>query len=373
MTGWNLHIGMVALIVIAFSLLFTPAMSQGDVIPPSVADARATDPANEPEPLEKDKPVERALAAGEVHAYALKLDAYQTVTVLLEKRGVAAVVTLFAPNGKKVGIFGSAASSQGKEQIDFVAESAGNYRIAVRTFFKPSPPGHYVITLADVHASSAQEKSGLAKRSCEEKIWFDSENNFLVNTALESLSQCMTAVGHRLQANYPQAVELVDQANQELKYLVGRWRWGEFVSPAYQESLLQDFSALSVAAGDSDSNRAGKIVELVVEDIRIKAEHCRNSNSGLGPRIVVTVATKRGTQEDKGWFVFYKSGLHEDQQGFARRFPQQSSPTSTEMAPSRYFFWLAERDDSPEPPRGKQKEFVVGKGLEKHQLDLSVP
>jgi hypothetical protein len=350
---------MIARIVIAFSLtslLLTPAPSQGDVSPPPVPDARAT----EPEPLEKGKPVERALAVGEVHAYALKLDADQTVTVLLEKRGVAAVATVFAPNGMKVGIFGSSASSQGTEQIAFPAESAGNYRIDVRTFFRPSSPGHYLITLGDVHATTDQERIELARRSCEEKSWLDSENHFLVDAALESLSQCITAVGHRLKANHPQAVELVDKANEELKYLISRWRWGEFISPAYQESLTDYFKALASSAVEPDAQLSFATMKEVVEGLKVKADHCRKSNRGLGEEVKVTAVTKRGSVVVPGCAVYYKTCLHQyPKNNPPLRFPNASSPAHHMLVPDRYIMWAGEFGQPP-PPQPDLVCFPVG-------------
>jgi hypothetical protein len=366
--GTILHMTVRNLVPLLLALLVVSPGSRGET---ATGTGRAFS-ATAPEPLERGKPVGKGLTVGEVHTYTLKLAADQTVTILLEKEGVAAVAALFSPDGKKTGTYGTV-SARGTEKISFIAEAAGTYRLTIRTLFKPTSPGRYILTFTDLHPASDREKSERASRSCREKSWLDPQNNFLVNEALGSLSQCLEAVGKRLAGSRPQAAGLAAEAEAELTYLRGRWRWGEAVSSAYRESLLQDFRAASAAAADPDAGRAAEALGLVVEDIRIKAEHCRSSNQGLGPRIVVTVETKRGTQEERGWFVFYKCGLHQDMKGFARRFPEESSPTSMEMAPSRYFFWIAAKDDAPEPPQTRQKEIVIGKGMEKHHLDLSVP
>jgi hypothetical protein len=81
----------------------------------------------------------------------------------------------------------------------------------------------------------------------------------------------------------------------------------------------------------------------------------------------------RGAQEEKGWYVFYKSCLYEHVPGHARRFPQQSSPTSNALVPSNYIFWLAPRDDTPEPAQIKRGCIEVGPEFTKHPLDLGVP
>jgi hypothetical protein len=338
----------------------------------SAPDASAAESLQNPEALVKGRPVEKALSVGETHLYQVNADADRVVRLQLEKMGVAAAVTVFAPDGESLESFGSTTSGQGAEQITFPTGKAGNYRVSVRTYFKPSPPGRYRITLVEVRSATDRDRIGRNRQSCQEKSWLDSENRFLVNEALDAISGCLSAVGQRLQERQPKAATLAGKAAADLHYLKGRWHW-EAVSPVYRESLLQDFRALASAAGDPNAKRAAKMLGRVAKDIGIKAEHCRKSNQGLGPRIEVQVVTKRGIQEEKGWFVFYKSFLYEDQTGFAKRFPQQSSPTTIEMAPARYFFWLAPRDDDPEPPQNKQKAITVGEGFENRHLDLSVP
>lgn len=367
---------------IALSLMLSPVVTEtvrADANPPPQPDARTADKAKESGLLEKGKPVEKALAAGEVHAYALKLGADQSVTVLLEKHGAAAVATLFAPDGEKVGTFGSTASNQGTEQITFVTESAGSYRITVRTFFKPSPPGRYLIKLAEVHAASNQEKSGRARQHCEEKNWLDRENNFLVKEALGSIFQCVSAVGHKLVTQFPQAAGLAAEANAEVSYLIGRWHWGEFVSPAYQENLIGDFRMLASAAEEPDAKRAFAIMKGVVEDLKIKADHCRKSNRGLGKDVDVHVKTyvkiTGGHKEERGLIVYYKLGIHEfKRDSTPLQFKTLSSPASMELPASWYWIW-AGNPGEPEPPREKLKKsgghkIEVGKGKGKDDFDL---
>lgn len=327
----------------------------------------------EPQLLEKGKPVEKALAVSEAHVYLLALGANQSVTVRLEKRGVAVVTTLLAPNGEKLGTFGSNASREGTDQIVFSTESAGSYRIIVRTFFKPSPPGNYQIGLVDVHATSDKEKSGRASRHCEEKSWLDRDNNFLVNEALESISRCMTAVGQRLDASSPKAPELAGEANAEVRYLIGRWHWGEFVSPAYQENLVQDFRVLAAASAEPDAKKAISMMKEVAEDLKIKADHCRKSNRGLGEDVTVRVKTRNEAREEAGWAVYYKLGIFQFAKGhMADRFPELSSPTRHRLPAGRYLMWVG-KPGHPEPSQERQERVSIGDGAREMALDLMIP
>ncbi|WP_298273582.1 hypothetical protein [Geobacter sp.] len=347
-------------IVIVFLLALAPlAAVAGE-------EGRPAPAAQEPEALEKGKPVEKGIGVGEVHVYALTSGAGQSVTLQLEKRGVAAVATVVAPDGEKLGSFGSAASREGTERIAFVAERGGMYRITVRTFFKPSPPARYRLLLTDVHTATEREKGVLAVRQCEEKSWFDRDNNFLVNEALSSISRCMTAVGQRLEGSHPKASELAAEANAEVDYLIGRWHWGEFVSPAYQDNLVQDFRALAAAAGEADAKMAFSMMKGVAEDLKIKAEHCRKSNRGLGKDVDVYVKTYMGDREASGLIVYYKLGIHQYSRNRLRsvEFDELSSPAHTRLPASYYFIWTG-RPGDPEPAPDRLKRIDVGAGEER--------
>lgn len=357
--------GIAARCVIALSLLCAPALAQGaPATSPAVA-APAVESEKIPVTLTKGKPVERALAKGEVHDYALQIPADHSAKLLLVKSGVAAVATVFAPDGNKLGVFGSAASGQGSEDITFVAETAGSYKIAVRTFFQPSPPGRYRLTLAAVQPLTEEEKFRLAKQSCQVKGWLDSDNNLLVDVALGSISRCLAAVGQSLKKRYPAAVGLAQEASRELSYLTSRWRWGEFVSPAYQESLTDDINALAGALDRQDAKYVWGAMQEVVRDIEVKAEHCRQSDRGLGGDVKVKVVTKKEGVEVKDMFVFYKRCLYKYSKLSPNRFGKLS-PVSYTLPPSLYLIWSGKSDQPPQlrhdpaclPVRGDQEQLI---------------
>jgi len=320
--------------------------------------------------LERGKPIERALAVGEVHSYEMVLPAGQYISVAIEKDGVAAVATLFGPDGRKIGVFGSSTSRQGSEPISFATQISGTYRIDVRTFFKPAPPGRYRVKVAELRAVSHQDWSRLAGQSCEEKNWMDRENNFQVNVILNSITECMSAVGRKLGTEHPKAAGIAEGTSSEVGFLVSRWQWGEFVSAAYQESLVLDFKMLVLAAKEKDKKRAYAIMSEVAGDLKIKADHCRNSTRGLGKDVTVKVATKKENTVDPGWQVYYKFRIHEFTEGYDRqRFSNLSSPAIQELPPGLYIIWAVK----PGKPESKKDIVKVGEGKEVVDLDLLVP
>jgi hypothetical protein len=254
-----------------------------------------------------------------------------------------------------------------------VAGTSGIYRIEVRTYFKPTPPGRYKVKLADLRTSTAQDRMRLAVQTCEEKRWVDGENNFLVDLMLNSISECMSAVGLKLGSRYPQAAGIATDTSAEIAFLTSRWHWGESVSAAYQEGLILDFNMLSSAAKERDEKRAYAIMREVADDIRIKADHCRNSTRGLGADVTISIETRKGNSQDPGWQVYYKLRIYEFSKGHTpERFPLPSSPTSYVLPPGKYLIW-AEKPMKAQSLRSKEELIRVGEGKQQLEWVLFVP
>ena len=323
--------------------------------------------------LQKGRVIERELAVGEVHSYEVALTAGQYVSVLFEKQGVALLATLIGPDGQKIAVFGSSVSRRGPEPVTFVADQSGRYRIEVRTFFKPTPPGRYTAKLTELRTATSGDKIGWARQSCEEKSWLDRENNFQVDEVLKSITECMSAVARKLGSKHPEATRLAAETSSQVDYLVGRWRWGESVSAPYQESLTLDFRMLAAAAREADEKRAAAILREVADDVRIKANHCRKSTRGLGGDVAVQVETRKEDKIDPGWQVFYKCRIYQFTKEYTpRRFPKPSSPTRHELPPGIYVLW-AEKPGGPKPLRSKEDIVTVGEGKQQMEWVLMVP
>ncbi|HEX8736010.1 MAG TPA: CHAT domain-containing tetratricopeptide repeat protein [Pyrinomonadaceae bacterium] len=104
------------------------------------------------------KPIERSLAGNEAHSYKILLAANQYLHVVVEQRGIDVVVTLFAPDGKKIAEVDSPNGTQGKEPLSIVAETAGNYRLEIRSPEPKAAPGSYEAKIAELRVATAQDK-----------------------------------------------------------------------------------------------------------------------------------------------------------------------------------------------------------------------
>ena len=97
--------------------------------------------------LEQGKPVTRNIAEGETHSYGLTLKAGEFVHVIIRQLGINVSTTLLAPDGKKLVEADSPLSTQEPEWITYLASSAGDYRVDVRTVDKGVPAGQYEIEI----------------------------------------------------------------------------------------------------------------------------------------------------------------------------------------------------------------------------------
>ena len=81
--------------------------------------------------LQLGTPVERSLRAGQTHEFTLNLEENTFVQLVVQQRGIDAIVKVFSPAGKSVGEYDSPNGNDGPEHVSFVAGSAGTYNILV--------------------------------------------------------------------------------------------------------------------------------------------------------------------------------------------------------------------------------------------------
>lgn len=114
--------------------------------------------------LAPSTPVERELAGGQSHTFQLTLAANQYLQVVVAQRGIDVLVTLFAPDGKKLSEVDSPNGTQGPEQLSFITETAGSYRLEVRSLEKDAAAGRYEVKIEELRAATEQDKRYIAAK-----------------------------------------------------------------------------------------------------------------------------------------------------------------------------------------------------------------
>ena len=87
--------------------------------------------------LQLGTPVERTLKAGQTQEFTLNLEENTFVQLVVDQRGIDAVVKVFSPAGKLIDDYDSPNGADGPEHVSFVGGSAGPYLITV----SPLNPG----------------------------------------------------------------------------------------------------------------------------------------------------------------------------------------------------------------------------------------
>ena len=117
--------------------------------------------------LRLGKAIQGDLSGGQTHAYSVKLKPNQYVRLVVTQSNPAALIELYAPNGKKVLEVDTRNFSYKPSWIVWVGEKAGEYRSLVRVPDQAAVSGHYEIKLEDLRAV----RTGDGKRVEAERLF----------------------------------------------------------------------------------------------------------------------------------------------------------------------------------------------------------
>jgi CHAT domain-containing protein/tetratricopeptide (TPR) repeat protein len=125
-------------------------------------DRGAAQSAEDGQSLEPGKPIERELTGGQSHFYRIGLTSGQYLQIAVNQRGIDVLVTLYAPDGKKIGEVNSAPVTVASETMSVIGEMAGIYRIEVRSSKKAAKTGRYEIKIEAQRGATSQDKYRVA-------------------------------------------------------------------------------------------------------------------------------------------------------------------------------------------------------------------
>lgn len=118
----------------------------------------ATTVAAQDQTLQLNTPIERKLGPSDSHNYTITLEENTFAQLVVEQRGIDAIVKVSSPAGKSLGDFDSPNGADGPENVSFVAVTAGAYRIVVAPLTPGgTSSGQYQIKLIEVRQATEQE------------------------------------------------------------------------------------------------------------------------------------------------------------------------------------------------------------------------
>jgi len=149
------------------------------------------------------------------------------------------------------------------------------------------------------------------------------------------LSDAQTKFG----PNNPDLEKALTVAVEDSRLLEKRWlpHIGK-VSPEYLMDLTIDHALLVAAMAAQDEKLAVSMCKNAIEDLGVKADHCRKTPEGLGEKIQVEVSTLKDGKQLKGLYVrCMLKGVADTWPGAKPiEFKTVSSPAKDNITPGRY-------------------------------------
>ncbi|HEX7330636.1 MAG TPA: CHAT domain-containing tetratricopeptide repeat protein [Pyrinomonadaceae bacterium] len=159
-------------------------------------------------PLERGKPIERSIAAGEAQTYTLTMTSGQYAHLAVDQRGVDVVVSIFAPDGTKLVEVDGPTGNSGLEPVSLVAQATGAYRVEVLST-SPKLPGRYELKLEELRTATEPDRSRVAaqKLFTEAKALRNQRTQESYQQAIEQY-QASLAIWHNLDDKLMEAFTL---------------------------------------------------------------------------------------------------------------------------------------------------------------------
>lgn len=124
----------------------------------AAATTRAAQGAKDIGALEPGKPVTRELGGGEADSYQIALASGQYLRLVVDQSTIGLTVSLIGPDGMKLVETDQPATSRRTEPVELVAESAGGYRVEVRSSQRAAT-GNYRIQIGELRMATPQDRS----------------------------------------------------------------------------------------------------------------------------------------------------------------------------------------------------------------------
>jgi tetratricopeptide repeat protein len=112
-----------------------------------------------PRQLIRGKPIERELAGDQSHSYQITLTAGECFKVIVDQRGIDVMAKLFGPDGVLLADFDFEPRTQGEEAVEWMAESAGGYRLDVVMRYKDAAAGRYQIEMTELRLAKDDDRA----------------------------------------------------------------------------------------------------------------------------------------------------------------------------------------------------------------------
>lgn len=151
--------------------------------------------------LQIGKTIEQELEGGAVHSYIIQLEANQYLNAVVEQKGIDIIASVYNPDNEKVYEVDSPNGDIGLEPIYLISQTAGSYRLEIKSLDKDAKAGKYQASIIELRASFAADKDRVAGfKAFQEAVLLQAEGKS------ENLQLVIK--------NYEEAIEKLDKADE---------------------------------------------------------------------------------------------------------------------------------------------------------------
>jgi len=180
--------------------------------------------------------------------------------------------------------------------------------------------------------------------------------------------------------NNPDLARLLGEILKDATFLqrqVNQWvirARGSYPNLALElDPYFQDIQRISRKLAEAKKMNDAELLELarsVSKDLSAKAGNCRLSADGLGKQITVTAHTIQGTNEIRGFEVYFAPMALLGDKGEHDRFPDLSSPTTRKNFPPGYYAIWVKRNNA---TNAHTAQTIGGDGQPRFKFEIPVP
>lgn len=149
--------GLIAAVSFVTYLVSQPVLSQSTHTPFTLR-VEETTSQDEQTTLQVGNAVTRPIAGGQTHSYKIAANAGDYLNVVVDQRAVDVVVSLFAPNGKKLLQVDNPNGAFGPEPLITIIDATGTYRLVIGTFPGSASSGAYELRMKELRAANEEDK-----------------------------------------------------------------------------------------------------------------------------------------------------------------------------------------------------------------------
>jgi hypothetical protein len=239
--------------------------------------------------LQAGTPIERTLGPGQAHDFTVTAEENSFIELVVEQRGIDVSVRVSSPSSKNLGEFDTPNSSEGPENVSFVATAAGSYRITVSPLDSTAQAsGRFEIKLIEVpHATDQEHKANNNQEEVKAK-------GIPLLAEIEATAEQIKSPHNRIQAQL-KAAELLRPVDEK--------RAARFMSNAI--AGIKEFMANTDFSSEEDSQQYQWISQLRDEVVRVLAE--RDPDAALN--FLQSTRPRYGAFPNSREFLTQESGL----------------------------------------------------------------